>query len=147
MQLLCRLQPPDVFDYNSTVVNFEDITIPTAGISMEKESRRRKMTVINFRRELCLLGCREGKQGCGLITYSVKSSWPKLEESSSKATSVKSIERYSPRSTGQERSVPFRTRQRRILSQPHDTILKQKRSHLHPRFPKLINPKPGMIGT
>lgn len=144
MQLLCKLQPPDVFDYNSTVVNFEDITIPTAGISMGKESRRRKMTGINFRRELCLSGCREG---CGLITYSVKSSWPKLEESSSKATSVKSIERYSPRSTGQERSVPFRTRQRRILSQPHDTILKQRCSHLHPRFPERINPKPGMVGT
>lgn len=34
MWLLCRLQPPDVFDYNSTVVNFEHVTIPTAGISV-----------------------------------------------------------------------------------------------------------------
>lgn len=59
MQMLCRLQPPDVFDYNSTVVNFEDITIPTAGISMEKQSRRRKITATIFRWELCLLGCCE----------------------------------------------------------------------------------------
>lgn len=69
--------------------------------------------------------CCGEKKGSGVITYNVKSSRHGLEESSSKATSVKSIERYSPRSTGHERSVPFRTRQRRILSQPHDTILKQ----------------------
>lgn len=49
MQLLCKLQPPDVLDYNSTVVNFEDITIATAGISVGKQSRRRKMTAIDFR--------------------------------------------------------------------------------------------------
>lgn len=48
MQLLCRLQPPDVFDYYSTVVNFEHITIPTAGISVGKQPRKRKMTATNF---------------------------------------------------------------------------------------------------
>lgn len=37
--LLCRLQPPDVFDYNFTVVNFEDITISAAGISVGKQPR------------------------------------------------------------------------------------------------------------
>lgn len=50
----------------------------------------------------------------------------KEESPSSKATSVKSWEWYSPRLTGQERSVPLRIRQRRILSRPHDTILNQK---------------------
>lgn len=43
-QLLRRLQPPDVFDYNSTVVNFKDVTIPTACISVGKQSRRSRMT-------------------------------------------------------------------------------------------------------
>lgn len=62
MQLLCRLQPPDVFDYNMTVVNFEDITIPTTGISVGKQSRRRKVSATNFRWELCLLGCCEKKK-------------------------------------------------------------------------------------
>lgn len=69
----------------------------------------------------------------GLPTHSVRSSRLWFEKfPSSKATSVKSIEWYSPRLTGQDRRVPFRTRHRRTLSRPHDTILK-------PAHPKLNN--------
>lgn len=63
--------------------------------------------------------------GFCLHTHRVRSSQCFEVSPSSKVTSVKSSEWYSPRSTEQERSRPFRTLQSRILLRPHDTILKQ----------------------
>lgn len=66
MWLLCRLQPPDVFDYNSTVVNFEDITISAAGISVGNQSLMKINIATNYRLgELCHLKCCGGGGALG----------------------------------------------------------------------------------
>lgn len=58
------------------------------------------------------------------IPYSVRSSGSRwVEWPTSKARSVNSRERYSPKFTGQERKAPLWTRHSLTLSRPHDTIL------------------------
>lgn len=141
MLLLCRHQPSDISDDNSAVVNLKDMATATAGKSIIRQSQGENMNmnllIIRFWIRSTLFPM-FGKVATGLLTHSVRSSTYWLEEfPSSKATSVKSIEWYSPRLTGQERSVPFRIRHRRMLSRPHETILKPAHSQINPCIEKL----------
>lgn len=147
MQLLCMLQPPDVFDYNSTVVNFKDITIPTAGISAGKQSRQRKLTATKFRWELCLWRCCETQKKAAVWSLTMLNhhdpGWKSLPQRLHQWSPLSGIHRGRPDKSGVYHSAHARAG----YYPNHMRPSWKRRSHMYPRFPELINPKFGMVGT